>query len=284
MRNGLVSFSLGIALSLSTGGIVGAQEDRPTDTIELAPGVTAEGLAFGPGRSEPALYRLVVGPATTHQLIADPSLVLATVERGTIAATFDRPVSVSTTTDGSTPAESVDAGQAIQVDAGGYLVVPALAAGELRNEGSTPASILVASIAVGAGGRLPTELGSPERSPGTSPGIVGAVDSKAGAFCLLEYQRADSMWAAYGKPDGALGTETITLLPGASQAFLTDWKYEKRRNDGSTYYGSHLRRTLNRSNRTIRVRVKEAGITHWETLEPGTWDEWRADLMTVSCP
>ncbi len=81
-----------------------------------------------------------------------------------------------------------------------------------------------------------------------------------------------------------LGSESITLLPGASKAFLTDWRHEKTRNNGTTYYGSHLRRTVNRGNRAMKARVKEAGITHWVTLEAGTWDEWRADLMTVSCP
>ncbi len=40
--------------------------------------------------------------------------------------------------------------------------------------------------------------------------------------CRLEYQRADNMWAALGRPDGALGTETLTLQPGETKVFTTD--------------------------------------------------------------
>lgn len=29
--------------------------------------------------------------------------------------------------------------------------------------------------------------------------------------CRIEYQRADNMWAAVGRADGELGTETLTL-------------------------------------------------------------------------
>ncbi len=57
----------------------------------------------------------------------------------------------------------------------------------------------------------------------------------------LNYWRADNMWAAEGRPDGQLGLETITLEVGKTRIFVTDWKYEKRRNDGTNYYGSHGR-------------------------------------------
>ncbi len=58
----------------------------------------------------------------------------------------------------------------------------------------------------------------------------------------LDYWRADNMWAAFGRPDGDLGQETISLQPGQKRVFVTDWKYEKKRNDGTNYYGSHGRR------------------------------------------
>jgi hypothetical protein len=57
--------------------------------------------------------------------------------------------------------------------------------------------------------------------------------------CTIEYQRADNALAAPGRPDGQLGVERLTLKPGETKVFNTDWKYEKQRNDGSNYYGSH---------------------------------------------
>src|SRR3954447_17695445 len=76
--------------------------------------------------------------------------------------------------------------------------------------------------------------------------------------CVLEYQRADNMWAAFGRPDGALGKETITLAPGASRVFVTDWKYEKPRNDGTNFYGSHLRVARNTGSIAAAVEVVSA--------------------------
>jgi hypothetical protein len=61
----------------------------------------------------------------------------------------------------------------------------------------------------------------------------------------LKYWRADNMWAAAGRPDGDLGEESISLQPGQTRVFVTDWKYEKRRNDGTNYYGSHGRKLSN---------------------------------------
>lgn len=61
------------------------------------------------------------------------------------------------------------------------------------------------------------------------------------------------MWAAPGRPDGALGTETLTLQPGETKVFTTDWKYEKQRNDGRNYYGSHVRTVRNAGQRPINL-------------------------------
>ena len=75
----------------------------------------------------------------------------------------------------------------------------------------------------------------------TVPGRTIAAQS-----CALEYSRADNMWAGWGSPGGSLGAETITLEPGQKRVFVTDWAYEKKRNDGTNYYGSHLRYAVNR--------------------------------------
>ncbi len=118
--------------------------------------------------------------------------------------------------------------------------------------------------------------------------------------CSIEYQRADNMFAAPGRPDGNLGKETLTLQAGAKQVFNTDWKYEKQRNDGRNYYGSHMRIVRNAGQRPVVLAFRGnasdllkggiAGITvvgerGSGELKPGqTAANLRADLMEVSCP
>jgi hypothetical protein len=77
--------------------------------------------------------------------------------------------------------------------------------------------------------------------------------------CVFEYRRADNMWANWGRPDGLLGPETITLQPGQKKVFLTDWSHEKLRNDGTTFYGSHLRRAVNRGTGPVQFKVRGPG-------------------------
>lgn len=115
--------------------------------------------------------------------------------------------------------------------------------------------------------------------------------------CVLEYQRADNMWAAIGRPDGNLGTERLTLQPGQRRAFVTDWAYEKTRNDGSNYYGSHTRIVTNAGATPIVVQFKgtakkesSVGIMTAQlqtdgsfTLDPGEVVELKADLLEASC-
>jgi hypothetical protein len=138
--------------------------------------------------------------------------------------------------------------------------------------------------------------------------------------CVLEYRRADNMWANWGRPDGLLGTETITLQPGQKKIFLTDWSHEKLRNDGTTFYGSHLRRAVNRGTGPLQFRVRGPGsMFAWvkaaanmatnvsttfsnalvgegvqyaihivvgssPTFQPGDSALFRHDLAEVSCP
>ena len=106
--------------------------------------------------------------------------------------------------------------------------------------------------------------------------------------CTLEYQRADNSFAAPGRPDGNLGVETITLQPGQSKVFVTDWRYEKKRNDGTNYYGSHLRIATNRGQSPVRLNIRYGvggSITYWLTLDPGAGPKaLQADLMEVNCP
>ena len=117
--------------------------------------------------------------------------------------------------------------------------------------------------------------------------------------CSIEYQRADNMFAAPGRPDGNLGKETLTLQPGQTQVFNTDWKYEKQRNDGRNYYGSHMRIVRNAGQRPVMLTFRgnasdlvKGGLATKVTGDRGTGQlapgasagNLRADLMEVSCP
>jgi hypothetical protein len=125
--------------------------------------------------------------------------------------------------------------------------------------------------------------------------------------CTLEYRRADNMWANWGRADGYLGAETITLQPGQKKVFATDWAYEKQRNDGTNFYGSHLRLAVNRG--TVPVQLRLRGPDHFlklvrsmvrdalsplkpttiakgsvPGLHPGDTAQYRHDLAEVICP
>ncbi len=95
------------------------------------------------------------------------------------------------------------------------------------------------------------------------------------------------MWAAFGRPDGFLGTETISLAAGGDKVFITDWTYEKTRNDGTNYYGSHLRIATNSGPRALRINLRTTSITGqstaWTRMDPGASKQFQADLMEVYC-
>ena len=134
--------------------------------------------------------------------------------------------------------------------------------------------------------------------------MLGATASTATAqACSLDYQRADNMWAAFGRPDGNLGTENIALAAGNSRNFVTDWKYEKTRNDGTNFFGSHLRVVTNKGPLPVKIEafsaslgiramvnnvmanVRQIAWNHGEiTIPVGESREFRADLTVVRCP
>ncbi len=144
-------------------------------------------------------------------------------------------------------------------------------------------------IAQGAGNLLTTNTPGPAVTP------TGPTRVTPSTPCKLDYQRADNMWAAFGRPDGPLGTETISLTPGQNKVFITDWAYEKKRNDGSNYYGSHLRIATNPGARTVRLQLRTttpAGLvvfartgtnTFWIRMAAGESQRVQADLMEVFC-
>jgi hypothetical protein len=167
-------------------------------------------------------------------------------------------------------------------------------------------ALAASAASSGAGPAGPgREAVKPQSSP---PASHPAPPPANTAPCVLQYQRADNMWADTGRPDGPLGVETITLQPGQRKVFVTDWKYEKVRNDGNNFYGSHLRvatnagtrpvafvlagfskETLDRAvgNGILRVAYAVMGANYgdrnaWE-LMPGKRLLLRADLQEVGC-
>jgi hypothetical protein len=124
-----------------------------------------------------------------------------------------------------------------------------------------------------------------------------AAGTAAAQECRIEYQRADNAMAGPGRPDGPLGTETLTLKPGETKVFNTDWKFEKRRNDGSNYYGSHVRILRNTGSLPARLSLKGndkitgglamqvAGQKAIGEIKPGqSATQLRHDLEEVTCP
>src|SRR5688572_11108383 len=163
---------------------------------------------------------------------------------------------------------------------------------------------------------------SSHRRAALTASVLGLVVSASAASaqtapCVLEYRRADNMWAHWGRPDGLLGAETITLQPGQKKVFATDWSYEKQRNDGTNFYGSHLRRAVNRGSGPLQFKVRGPGslfkyarvgdlavqlVSHYSAFgaqagtlvslvvgaspifQPGDSALFRHDLSEVSCP
>ena len=148
---------------------------------------------------------------------------------------------------------------------------------------------VVATASAGRGGIVSSEVVVQPPAPAPAPG-GGSL-----ASCRLDFQRADNMWAAFGTPTGSLGAESISLSPGQNKVFITDWKYEKQPNDGTNFYGSHLRIGTNATAKTIRLHLRSWTLTglqvfartgndtFWIRLDPNTSKQFQADLMEVFC-
>lgn len=129
-----------------------AQDGTPGPmTFEIAPGVTAEALAFVAGQEAPALYRLTFAPGVTYAVTPAPEIALAYGESGVLTITVDTPVTVARAGSTAEPGETVAAGSEFELAADDYVVLPPLAAGEVRNDGQEPATITVAGIVPSGG-------------------------------------------------------------------------------------------------------------------------------------
>ena len=132
------------AMHLAMAGSVRAQEGTPAATAEeteIAPGVTFALLP--PSADPPSLYRLAFDPGAALYFAGDPAISLVFVESGAIALNMNAAVSDARA---ATPAGDA---AALLMDQGDYFVLPPLVAGEIRNDGEEPASIVIAAITPG---------------------------------------------------------------------------------------------------------------------------------------
>lgn len=138
---------LGLIAAGRVGSLTVAQEGTPpAGGFEIAPGVTAEALAFAEGQQAPSLYRLTFGPGVIYQVAPAPEISLAYVETGTLTITLDAPVTITRAGATDAPGEAVAAGTEFRLDVGDYVALPPLVSGEVRNDGQEAASVMVAAI------------------------------------------------------------------------------------------------------------------------------------------
>jgi hypothetical protein len=121
-----------------------AQDATPPaidEVAEVAPGVTFTLLPAS--EDPPSLYRLEFAPGGALYFAGDPAISLVFVESGLLALNMNAAVSDARA---ATPAGDA---MALLMDQGDYFVLPPMMAGELRNNGDEPASILIAAITPG---------------------------------------------------------------------------------------------------------------------------------------
>ncbi len=162
MRRPALMFWIFAVVSLGLSGVGAtalAQEGTPSPAgFEIAPGVTAEALAFEPGQEAPALYRLTFTPGVVYRVEPAPEISLVYQEAGELTAALDAPVTITRSGATDAPGEAVTAETEFTLAAGDYAVFPPLVGGEVRNDGQEAASVVVASI-------IPSSTASPPASP-----------------------------------------------------------------------------------------------------------------------
>ena len=150
--SGLLTFTCGALGPVSTR----AQESTPAagqTGVEIAPGVTFELLPSS--EDPPTLYRLRIAPDAALAFVDDPAISLVYVESGALSLKLK--AAVSDARPDTASEEEEDAGKSLELSRGDYFVLPPLVAGELRNKGQDPVSIVIAAI-------------TPELIPGAASG------------------------------------------------------------------------------------------------------------------
>ena len=136
-----------------------AQEATPEDDeFALPEGISFEFIAFGelPAEMEPqaelSMYRISFEPGTGFPpSAADPTTSLVFVERGALTITLDVPVQVLRAIGEGTPfpelAEEIPAGTEFMLNLGDSILVPSGSTGEVMNNGTETAIVLIAELA-----------------------------------------------------------------------------------------------------------------------------------------
>ena len=124
-----------------------AQSAAPSGprTMDMAPGVTAEALAFLPGATDPVVYRLRFEPGSTYDAVGDASVALVTIESGSMTITTPVELTVYSATGDGTP-RTETAGSAVTMETGDSFLFPSDFDARLTNDGADPASMIVAAL------------------------------------------------------------------------------------------------------------------------------------------
>ena len=145
--SGVAVVLLGLVVAGGGNPLARAQEGSPpAGGFEIAPGVTAEALAFAAGRDEPVNYRLTFAPGVVYTVVPSPAISLVYQETGALTLTLDAPITITRSGMADSAGEAVAAGTEVTLEAGDYAVFPALVGGEARNDGQEAASAQVADI------------------------------------------------------------------------------------------------------------------------------------------
>jgi hypothetical protein len=137
----LMTFTCGVLDPVPTS----AQESTPATGVEISPGVTFELMPAS--EDPPSLYRLRFAPGAALAFLDDPAISLVYVESGALSLELDAAVDDARPEASSGDEEEADT--AVTLVQGDYFVLPPLVAGEIRNEGQEPMSIVIAAITPG---------------------------------------------------------------------------------------------------------------------------------------
>lgn len=151
-------------LMAATGVQVTAQEATPAgDDGMMMEGVGFQVLGYGTADTLPAapadmqLFRLFIEPGATFPLDpADPGTGIAFVEAGAVQIIVAAPMTVLRAAEAGAPfpevTEEFAADTEFTMNMGDSAVFPPSTGGEVRNDGSEPAAILVANVTPGMAG------------------------------------------------------------------------------------------------------------------------------------
>lgn len=154
----MVSMAMGISAQDATppGEAMG-----PPESFEIAPGVVADNMVFAEGEEAPVRYRLSFESGVVYPVEPSANLELIYAESGSLVMTFDTAVAVGRIGD-VVGGEVVPAGTEFTLEAGQFLVLQPGVSGEVRNDGTETAAVVVAGL-------NPAGAGAPEDIPASTP-------------------------------------------------------------------------------------------------------------------